>query len=108
LCVSLPRLRAAHAPSERLHHSGFDTGVVSGALLVIGTALGGARLTTGQEEFLVSSALLGALVGSLAAGRMADGIGRKPVIVTSAVLFALGGEFTGVAAEDARSLTVAC
>lgn len=69
---------------------GFDTGVVSGALLVIGTDLGGSPLSSFQESWLVSSALLAALVGSLVAGRLADWWGRKPVILLGAVGFALG------------------
>ncbi|ORY65659.1 general substrate transporter [Leucosporidium creatinivorum] len=69
---------------------GYDTGVVSGALLVIHADLGGSPLSTTQEGMLVSSALLGALVGSLLAGRSADRFGRKPVILVAAVLFTLG------------------
>ncbi|GAA6040499.1 hypothetical protein JCM8097_005435 [Rhodosporidiobolus ruineniae] len=69
---------------------GFDTGVVSGALLVIRSDLGGAPLTLAQESWLVTSALVGALGGSIAANRMADWRGRKPVIVGAAVLFAVG------------------
>ncbi|KDE07465.1 hypothetical protein MVLG_02329 [Microbotryum lychnidis-dioicae p1A1 Lamole] len=69
---------------------GFDTGVVSGALLVLGTSLGGVALTTFQQEWLVSSALLGALVGSIAAGQFVDRFGRKPLLVFSSILFILG------------------
>ncbi|GAA5858672.1 hypothetical protein JCM1840_006509 [Sporobolomyces johnsonii] len=69
---------------------GFDTGVVSGALLAIGSSLGGRPLTLTQESFLVTSALFGALGGSLLAGRLADRVGRKPVIVGAAVLFTMG------------------
>jgi SP family myo-inositol transporter-like MFS transporter 13 len=74
-------------------YSGFDTGVVSGALFSLSqdpTPL--PFLTTTQESFLVTSALIGALVSSLFAGRLADSdkLGRKGVIVISAVLFSLG------------------
>ncbi|BGP33421.1 hypothetical protein JCM10296v2_005222 [Rhodotorula toruloides] len=69
---------------------GFDTGVVSGALVSIGTDLGGRALTLGEETGIVTSALYGALAGSLIASRAADFWGRKPVIVAAAVLFALG------------------
>lgn len=44
----------------------------------------------GEESFLVTSALFGALAGSVAASRLADWKGRKPVIVGAAVLFAIG------------------
>ncbi|GAA5873138.1 hypothetical protein JCM8547_006802 [Rhodosporidiobolus lusitaniae] len=69
---------------------GYDTGVVSGALLSVHSDLGGRPLSLGQESFLVTSALFGALGGSIAASRLADWKGRKPVIVGAAVLFALG------------------
>ncbi|GAA6050686.1 hypothetical protein JCM3770_000892 [Rhodotorula araucariae] len=69
---------------------GYDTGVCSGALLQIGSALGGRPLTTAQETGIVVSALWGALAGSLLAGRLADWAGRKPVVLGAAVLFALG------------------
>ncbi|KAK4055922.1 hypothetical protein OIO90_003179 [Microbotryomycetes sp. JL221] len=75
---------------------GFDTGVVSGALLVIGTDLSDSEgperqpLTTGQESWLVSSALVGAFVGSIVAAKSADRFGRRPVILAAAILFTLG------------------
>ncbi|GAA5839959.1 hypothetical protein JCM11251_006571 [Rhodosporidiobolus azoricus] len=69
---------------------GFDTGVVSGALVVIRDDLGGKPLTLGQESFLVTSALIGALFGSIAASRFADWKGRKPVILGAAALFTIG------------------
>lgn len=60
---------------------------------MIGSDLGGVPLSTGQESGLVSSALVGALLGSLLSGRVGDKWGRKPAILTAAVLFALGGEW---------------
>ncbi|GJN90289.1 hypothetical protein Rhopal_003297-T1 [Rhodotorula paludigena] len=69
---------------------GFDTGVTSGALLLIGSDLGGQPLTLAQETGIVVSALWGALGGSLVASRVSDWVGRKPVIIGAAVLFAIG------------------
>lgn len=77
-----------HTADTLERHS--DTGVVSGALLVIRSDLGGRPLSLSQESGLVSSALCGALAGSIAASRLADWSGRKPVIVDAAVLFAVG------------------
>lgn len=88
-----PHVKARPA-THKIAYSGYDTGVVSGALLVIHSDLGGSPLTTFQEEMLVSSALLGALGGSLLAGKSADRFGRKPVILMAAVLFTLGGELS--------------
>src|SRR4051794_24985748 len=53
---------------------GYDTGVVSGALLFLKTQFGG--LSSFQQELVTSFLLVGAMVGALAAGRVADRIGR--------------------------------
>ncbi|KAM0752048.1 general substrate transporter [Meredithblackwellia eburnea MCA 4105] len=69
---------------------GYDTGCISGALIVINKDLGGVRLTTSQESWIVSAALVGALFGSLAAGRLADWLGRKIVLLVAAAFLLLG------------------
>jgi MFS family permease len=46
---------------------GYDTGVISGALLFIGKDFHG--LTSYDKELLTSILLIGALIGALAAGR---------------------------------------
>lgn len=71
---------------------GIDTAGISGVLLVIGDDLGGSLLSNHEQELVVSSALVGALVGSLGAGRLGDWWGRKKSIILAGVLFALGGE----------------
>mmetsp|Transcript_12196 Transcript_12196/g.6089 ORF Transcript_12196/g.6089 Transcript_12196/m.6089 type:complete len:102 (-) Transcript_12196:127-432(-) len=43
-----------------------------------------------MKELIVSAALLGAMVGALIAGTMADWIGRKPTIMVSDLQFMLG------------------
>src|ERR1700704_7161760 len=55
---------------------GYDTGVISGALLFIGRDLHG--LTSFDKELLTSMLLIGAMIGALAAGRIADRVGRRP------------------------------
>jgi hypothetical protein len=52
---------------------GFDTGVISGAILFIKGEFG---LTPLTEELLVSAALMGAVCGSTLSGRLTDVIGR--------------------------------
>ncbi len=42
-----------------------------------------------------SCALVGCLIGSLAAGSLAERLGRKPVLLVAAVLFAISSAFTG-------------
>ncbi|MFG3108752.1 MFS transporter [Streptomyces tendae] len=66
---------------------GFDTGVVSGALLFIRTDFG---LNSFQEGAVISALLLGAALGALGSGRPADRFGRKKVLVAIALTFTLG------------------
>ena len=44
-----------------------------------------------------SCALIGCLIGSLAAGSLANRYGRRPVLLISAILFAVSSVFTGSA-----------
>ena len=67
---------------------GYDTGVVSGALLFLRTQFGG--LSNFQEELITSLLLVGAMIGALVAGRLSDRIGRRPTILITAVVFVLG------------------
>jgi sugar porter (SP) family MFS transporter len=67
---------------------GYDTGVISGALLFIGRDFHG--LTSFDKELLTSILLIGAAIGALAAGRIADKIGRRPTVLGTAALFAVG------------------
>ncbi len=66
---------------------GFDTGVISGALLFLKKDFG---LTSLGQEIVVSAVLIGAIVGSAASGRVTDRFGGKRVIFCTAVIFALG------------------
>jgi sugar porter (SP) family MFS transporter len=63
---------------------GFDTGVISGAILFIKDEF---RLTPFTEELLVSSALVGAVCGSALSGQFSDRIGRKRTIFITAGIF---------------------
>ena len=67
---------------------GYDTGVISGALLYMNDSLN----MTAVEEATVVSALLfpGAAVGALAGGRMADKLGRRGSLLVCALLFLVG------------------
>lgn len=72
--------------------SGFDTGVISGALLFINDTWPLDSLTKG---WVVSSALVGAVLGAAANGILADIYGRKKIIIATAVIFALGSILCG-------------
>src|SRR5260370_8037346 len=67
---------------------GYDTGVISGALLFIGKDFHG--LTSFDKELLTSILLIGAMLGALAAGRIADKVGRRPTVLGTAALFVAG------------------
>ncbi len=66
---------------------GYDTGVISGALLFITDEFG---LKPLMEGFVVSAILIGALIGAVAAGRLSDRFGRKRTVIGAALLFVLG------------------
>ena len=67
---------------------GYDTGVVSGALLFLKTNFGG--LSNFQEELVTSLLLVGAMIGAIVAGRLSDRIGRKVTVLGPAVVFIVG------------------
>jgi sugar porter (SP) family MFS transporter len=67
---------------------GYDTGVVSGALLFLHTSFG--NVTSFDKELVTGLLLVGAAVGAFGSGRLSDVIGRRPVILITAVVFVLG------------------
>ena len=67
---------------------GYDTGVVSGALLFLKKDFGG--LSNFQQELVTSLLLVGAMAGALAAGRVADRVGRRPTVLATAAVFVVG------------------
>ncbi len=67
--------------------SGYDTGVISGALLFINETW---LLPDTLQGFLVSSVLIGAVIGAATNGVLADIFGRKKIIMTTAVIFIIG------------------
>ncbi|RPB11070.1 general substrate transporter, partial [Morchella conica CCBAS932] len=69
---------------------GYDTGVISGALVVIGSDLGPAELSNQQKEFITAATSLGALLAGIVAGALADQIGRKWVVAIADVVFIIG------------------
>ena len=64
--------------------SGYDTGVISGALLYINQSF---ELTPSMLGFLVSSVSIGAIIGALVNGALIDKIGRKKVLLITAFIF---------------------
>ena len=66
---------------------GYDIGVISGAILFIKKAL---YLSSSMEEIVVSSVLVGSLLGAVAGGMLADRLGRRKLLIVTAAVFALG------------------
>src|SRR5215212_1276687 len=66
---------------------GYDTGVIAGALLYINKDL---ELTPTLQGVVVSSLLVGAMVGAIVAGPLADAIGRRRLVLIAAVTFIVG------------------
>lgn len=66
---------------------GYDIGVISGAILFIKTDF---PLSPSLEEIVVSSVLLGSLVGAMLGGILADRLGRRRLLIIIAVVFGLG------------------
>ena len=74
--------------------SGYDTGVISGALLFINETW---DLTESLQGIVVSSVLIGAVIGAATNGILADIFGRKKVIIATAIIFILGSILCGFA-----------
>lgn len=66
---------------------GYDTGVVSGAMLLVRDDL---QLDDFWHELIVSATIGAAGVFALVGGVLADRVGRKPVILSASVAFVVG------------------
>lgn len=73
---------------------GYDTGVIAGALLFVRSEL---HLTPLLEGAVVSSLLVGAMIGAATAGRLADALGRRKLGLIAALVFAAGSIGAAVA-----------
>lgn len=82
---------------------GYDTGIISSALLDLEHDLG---LSAREQEVVVSAILVGALAGAPLSGAACARHGRKPVVQAVAVLFALGA-LASAAASGIMSLIAA-
>ena len=73
---------------------GYDTGVISAALLYIAPEF---ALSDGMKQIVVASLLLGAIAGSIGAGPVVDRIGRKVTLVLLSAVFTLGALLSAAA-----------
>jgi SP family galactose:H+ symporter-like MFS transporter len=72
---------------------GYDTGVISGAILFIKKSF---SLSPQLQEIVVSAVLVGAVIGAVTGGRLADRFGRRRLIILSAVIFSIGAVATAL------------
>ncbi|KAJ6366488.1 hypothetical protein OIU77_002972 [Salix suchowensis] len=69
---------------------GYDTGVISGALLYIKDEFEEVNQSSFLQETIVSMALVGAIIGAAAGGWINDAYGRKKATLLADVVFAAG------------------
>jgi len=63
---------------------GYDTGVISGAILYIKQEY---ALSIIQEELIISMVSLGAILGAISGGPLCDRLGRKKIVLSSSLIF---------------------
>jgi SP family sugar:H+ symporter-like MFS transporter len=73
---------------------GYDTGVISGALLFIPNDF---KLSPFLQGAIVAGLLLGAMIGAACAGRLSDRLGRRRLILAAAVVFTVGSLLAALA-----------
>ncbi|HEY8805772.1 MAG TPA: sugar porter family MFS transporter, partial [Clostridium sp.] len=73
---------------------GYDTGIISGAILFIKTDLG---LNALMQGIVVSSILVGAMIGSAVSGALSDRYGRRKIIMVAAAIFCIAAVGSGMA-----------
>ncbi|KAG2549543.1 probable polyol transporter 6 [Panicum virgatum] len=84
---------------------GYDTGVMSGAMLFIKDDL---KTNDAQVQVLAGILNICALVGSLTAGRISDWVGRRRTISFAACIFFVGSVLMGLAPNFATLLVGRC
>jgi len=78
---------------------GFDSGVINGTVDALRETFNSDAVGTG---FNVASMLLGCAVGAFFAGTLADKLGRKPVLIITAVAFIISAWGSGISASSGQ------
>jgi MFS transporter, SP family, galactose:H+ symporter len=76
---------------------GYDTGVISGAILFITHDF---TLDTKLQEITISVVLIGCILGSSVAGSIADRGGRRITLLVSGIIFAVGAVLSAIAPSE--------
>ncbi|KXV59285.1 MFS transporter [Acetobacter tropicalis] len=82
---------------------GYDTGIISGALLLITKDF---HLTSGQEEMVTSAILVGAVLGALSISYLSERFGRRATVMVVTAVFVVGALACSYA-PDMNSLIIA-
>jgi sugar porter (SP) family MFS transporter len=75
---------------------GYDVGVISGAILFVQKAF---SLSPRMEEIVVSSVLVGSLAGAIIGGTLADRLGRRELLIITAIVFGFGAAGAALAPD---------
>jgi len=73
---------------------GYDTGVISGAILFIKNQF---SLSAGMEEMVVSAVLVGAVMGAAIGGALTGRFGRRKMIILAGIIFTVSALGTALA-----------
>ena len=73
---------------------GYDTGVISGAILFIKLQF---SLSSTMEEIVVSAVLVGAVIGAVIGGALTDHFGRRGLIIVAGIIFTVSAVGTALA-----------
>jgi sugar porter (SP) family MFS transporter len=75
---------------------GYDTGIISGALLQIKDEF---NIGSTWQQLIAASILLGAIIGALVCSRVSEARGRRGTILVIAVIFVLGAAASAIAPD---------
>lgn len=75
---------------------GFDTGVISGAIPFFQKTF---NIGNDWVEIITTSGLVGAVIGAMFSGRIADNFGRKKVILAAGIIFIIGAVWSGASSS---------
>jgi len=73
---------------------GYDTGVISGAILFVQAQF---LLSSAMEEIVVSAVLVGAVIGAVIGGILTDRFGRRGLIILAGLIFTASAVATALA-----------